>query len=122
MAHGPDRGAGEALPASTRASRVRLGLPIAAVSVTTRVPVADMAVTDRLLMPGLIVDRMLDVADFSAGSIKTTPDIGGRWRSDYVEGVVRGLTGFIVLLDASNIFSAEDETFAFSDLRRAARA
>lgn len=114
---------GEAIPMVDL--RIRLGLPAAAVGVTTRVLVVDVPAADgpgggRLLTLGLIVDRVLDVAEFPAASIETTPDIGVRWRSDYIEGVVRRTNGFVVLLAASNIFSAEDGTLAFPDLDQAA--
>lgn len=109
---------GEAIPMVDL--RVRLGLPAAAVAVTTRVLVVDVVIDGRALTLGLIVDRVLDVADFAASSIETTPDIGVRWRSDYIEGVVRRPDGFVVLLAASNIFSADDGALALSDLGQAA--
>lgn len=109
---------GEAIPMIDL--RIRLGLPAAAVAVTTRVLVVDVPAAERTLTLGLIVDRVLDVADFPAASIETTPDIGVRWRSDYIAGVVRRPSGFVVLLAASCIFSAEDAMLAFPDVGQAA--
>lgn len=114
---------GEAIPMVDL--RVRLGMATAAIGVTTRVLVVDVPVGAgtadggaRQLTLGLIVDRVLDVASFPAAAIETTPDIGVRWRSDYIDGVVRRPDGFVVLLAAGPIFSGDDD--ALADLDRAA--
>lgn len=125
---------GEAIPMVDL--RVRLGMAAAAIGVTTRVLVVDVPVGAgaagdgmagdgmagdgaeggvRQLTLGLIVDRVLDVASFPAASIETTPDIGVRWRSDYIDGVVRRPDGFVVLLAAGPIFSGDDDAFVALD-------
>jgi purine-binding chemotaxis protein CheW len=115
---------GEAIPMVDL--RIRLGMAAAAIGVTTRVLVVDVPVGAgtaadgaddgaRQLTLGLIVDRVLDVASFPAGAIETTPDIGVRWRSDYIDGVVRRPDGFVVLLAAGPIFSGDDDAFVALD-------
>ncbi len=42
---------------------------------------------------------------FTAEQIETAPDIGVRWRSDYIAGVVRRSNGFVVLIDLARLFS-----------------
>jgi purine-binding chemotaxis protein CheW len=129
MPHGPDWLAGlidvrgEAI--AMLDLRIRLGMPAAAVSETTRVLVVDVPAGDgagggRTLTLGLVVDRVLDVADFAAASIETTPDIGVRWRFAHIDGVVRRPDGFVVLLAASKILAGEDAVPAFPDLDQAA--
>ncbi len=108
---------GEAIPIADLG--VRLGLPAAAIGVTTRILVVDVAVAGRTLTLGLVVDRVLDVATFAGEDVEAAPDIGVRWRSDYIDGVVRRPDGFVVLLAAPRIFSAEDGA-VFSALDRAA--
>lgn len=109
---------GEAVPMVDL--RVRLGMAAAEIGMTTRVLVIDVPLDDRSLTLGLIVDRVLDVASFAAATVETTPDIGVRWRSDYIEGVIRRQDGFVVLLAAANIFSAEDGALALSAVDQAA--
>ncbi len=109
---------GEAVPMVDL--RVRLGLDPAAIGLTTRILVIDVPLEGRSVTLGLIVDRVLDVASFAGSAIETTPDIGVRWRSDYIEGVIRRQDGFVVLLAAANIFSAEDGALALSGLDQAA--
>ena len=100
--------------------RVRLGLSAAEIGLTTRVLVVDVPVGEIRLTLGLIVDRVLDVASFPAASIEAAPEIGVRWRSDYIEGVVRRPDGFVVLLAAARIFSSDDGAIALSALDQAA--
>jgi purine-binding chemotaxis protein CheW len=109
---------GEAVPMVDL--RVRLGLVAAEVGLTTRILVIDVPLEARSVTLGLIVDRVLDVASFAASAIETTPDIGVRWHSDYIEGVIRLQDTFVVLLAAANIFSAEDGALALSGLEQAA--
>jgi purine-binding chemotaxis protein CheW len=109
---------GEAVPMVDL--RIRLGLAAAEIGVTTRILVIDVPLDDRPLKLGLLVDRVLDVASFAWSTIETAPDIGVRWRSDYIDGVVRRQDGFVVLLAAASIFSAEDEALALSGLDQAA--
>lgn len=110
---------GEAIPMIDL--RVRLGLSAATVSPMTRILVVDVDCGDRPLTLGVIVDRVLDVATFAGDAIETTPDIGIRWRSDYIDGIVRNGTGngFVVLLAPARVFQAEDGAIDFSTLAAA---
>lgn len=95
--------------------RVRLGLAPAPVTPTTRVLVVEVALADRSITLGLVVDRVLDVSSIARSSIEAAPDIGVRWRSEYIEGVVRRAGQFIVLLDVPQIFEADGEAFTIAE-------
>lgn len=90
--------------------RLRLGLPPAEPTALTRILIVELATggddTPRLL--GLLIDRALVVSAFARSAIEPAPEIGVRWRSDYITGVVRGDNGFTVLVDIPRILSAED--------------
>ncbi|MFT3978520.1 MAG: chemotaxis protein CheW [Sphingomonas bacterium] len=88
--------------------RVKLGLSPAVPSPATRILVVDVPLADRVLTLGLVVDRVLEVSSFAADAIEPAPDIGVAWPSDYIAGVVRRADGFVVLVDASRIFSAAE--------------
>jgi len=105
---------GQAVP--TVDLRVRLGMSSAAVTLATRVLVVDLPIDGRTLTLGLVVDRVLDVSTFTQAQIEPKPDIGVRWKSDYLRGIVRRADGFVVLLDVSAIFAdAEDVATFLSD-------
>ncbi len=99
--------------------RVRLGMAVAATTLATRILVVDAALGDRVLTLGLVVDRVLDVSVFTPADVEDVPDIGIRWQSDYIQGVVRRQGGFILLLNLTRVVAAEDG-FMLSSLDSAA--
>lgn len=88
--------------------RARLGLPVAEPTLSTRVLIVDVPLADRTVSLGLVVDRVLAVTTFTRDRLEAAPDIGTRWRSDYIQGVIREPDGFVVLIDVAEIFSRDD--------------
>lgn len=88
--------------------RLRLGMPHLEPSPSTRILVVDVPIADRVLMLGLVVDRVLEVSTFRSDQIGAAPDIGVRWPSEYIAGVVKRNEGFVVLVDVARIFSVDD--------------
>ena len=89
--------------------RVRLGLAPAEVTLTTRILVVDMPGSDGApIALGLVVDRVLDVSTFAADAIEGSPELGGRWRSQQIEAILRRGAGFVALLDPVRLFGADD--------------
>ncbi|MFW2345171.1 MAG: chemotaxis protein CheW, partial [Brevundimonas mediterranea] len=62
------------------------------------------------------------VAVFTAEQIEPSPDIGVKWRSDSISGVVRRVDGFVVLIDLPRLLSSTDTVSLASvpDVDRAA--
>ena len=89
--------------------RARLGLSPVEPTLTTRILVVDLVgAGDVPLSLGLVVDRVLDVSIFAADMIEDSPGIGGRWRSQQIEAILRRGTGFVALLDPGRLFAADD--------------
>jgi len=88
--------------------RLRLGLPRAEPTPATRILVVDVPLADRTLVLGLVVDRVLEVSSIHTDQLEAAPDIGVRWPSDYISGVVKREGGFVVLVDMTKIFSAQE--------------
>ena len=88
--------------------RVRLGMAPADATLATRVLVVDVPVgRDAPLALGLVVDRVMDVSTFGPASVGASPDIGGRWRSEQIEAILRRDAGFVALLDAARLFGSD---------------
>ena len=101
--------------------RVRLGLAPADVTLTTRILVVDMPGSDGApIALGLVVDRVLDVSTFAADAIEGSPELGGRWRSQQIEAILRRGAGFVALLDPVRLFGAEGLDAALGGLGLAA--
>jgi purine-binding chemotaxis protein CheW len=88
--------------------RLKLGLTKTVPTPHTRVLVLDIPMQDRLLSLGLVADRVFEVTPFRKDQIEQAPDIGIRWRSDYISGVVRRDTGFVVIIDLARLLSSDD--------------
>jgi purine-binding chemotaxis protein CheW len=92
--------------------RLRLGMSRTEKTPHTRILVLDVPVADRVLALGLVADRVYEVVPFRKDQIETAPDIGVRWRSDYIAGVVRRDTGFVVIIDLARLFSDSGSALA----------
>lgn len=100
--------------------RLRLGLPQAEPTLATRILILDVPLEDRLLTLGVVIDRVLRVSAYETARIEAAPDIGVRWRSDYITGVVRQEDGFVVIVDIARIFTSAEADLLASPATRAA--
>lgn len=88
--------------------RLKLGLQPRDAGADTRILVLDVPVDGHDLSLGLIADRVFEVTALDAGSIAPPPEIGTRWRSDYIAGIGRRGDSFVVIFDLSRLLSSED--------------
>jgi purine-binding chemotaxis protein CheW len=88
--------------------RVKLGLPAVAVSENTRILVLEAMIGDRPVVLGLIADRVIEVISLNLEEVEPTPEIGLRWRSDYISGIGRRNEGFVIIFNLPNLFSQEE--------------
>jgi purine-binding chemotaxis protein CheW len=88
--------------------RLKLGMPHVEPTLSTRILVLDIPVEGRMLSLGLVADRVIEVAAFTADQIEPAPDIGVPWRSEYIRGVVRREHGFVVLFDLARLLTSQE--------------
>jgi purine-binding chemotaxis protein CheW len=91
--------------------RVKLGLPATAITDGTRIMVLEVPLGDRQLVLGLVADRVYEVAPLDDGRLEPPPDIGTRWRSDYIQGVGRRRESFVVVLNLGRLFASDEQAF-----------
>ncbi|HWU01877.1 MAG TPA: chemotaxis protein CheW [Novosphingobium sp.] len=90
--------------------RLRLGLPRIDPTPLTRILILEVPRDGKVLLLGLVIDRALVVASFTPKQIEQAPEIGVRWRSDYITGVIRQEGGFVVLIDMARVLTSQDAT------------
>ncbi|KPF90850.1 chemotaxis protein CheW [Novosphingobium sp. AAP83] len=100
--------------------RIRFGLPSAEPTEMTRILILEVPQNGRGLTIGLLIDKALNVSTFPRASIEQSPDIGVRWQSDYIEGVVRDENGFVVLVDIARVLTTDDTMLLADVVREAA--
>lgn len=91
--------------------RVKLGLSAAAATEHSRIIVLDVPMGARRMVLGLLADRVFEVAALKDQSITPPPDIGVRWRSDYIRGIGRHNENFVIVLDLEKLFSGEEAAY-----------
>lgn len=88
--------------------RVKLGLPAVTATDQTRIVVLEAEVAGRPLSLGLVADRVFEVTALDEHAIDPPPEIGVRWRSDYIRGVGRRNGAFVVIFDLARLLTGED--------------
>jgi purine-binding chemotaxis protein CheW len=88
--------------------RTKLGLAPEPPTPSTRILVLDVPLEDRILSLGLVADRVIEVVAIAEAAIEPAPDIGVRWRSEYIAGVVRRETGFVVLFEIARLLASQE--------------
>jgi purine-binding chemotaxis protein CheW len=88
--------------------RAKLGLPTVEPTEMTRILVLEVTIAGRQLVLGLVADRVIEVMALSASEIEPAPDIGVRWRSDYILGVGHRDGKFVIIFNVSRLFTEED--------------
>ena len=88
--------------------RGKLGLPAIPPTETTRILVLEVSIAGRALVLGLVADRVIEVMALGAGEIEPAPEIGVRWRSDYILGVGHRDGRFVIIFNLARLFSEKD--------------
>ena len=90
------------------ALRLKLGLPAASITDDTRILVLEIDVEGRQLVVGLLADRVFEVAEFEIDGLEAAPDVGVRWKSEYIRGIGRLRGEFVIIFDVEHLLSSED--------------
>ncbi|MGB3813202.1 MAG: chemotaxis protein CheW [Shinella sp.] len=102
--------------------RLRLGMTKTERTPHTRALVLDVPIGEKAITLGLVADRVYEVIPFRDDEIEGAPDIGVRWPSDYIAGVVRRNGGFVVIVDLARLFSSTEVAMMGTANRLAATA
>ena len=90
------------------ALRLKLGLPAASITDDTRILVLEIDVEGRQLVVGLLADRVFEVAEFELDALEAAPDVGVRWKSEYIRGIGRLRGDFVIIFDMEHLLSSAD--------------
>lgn len=88
--------------------RLKLGLPAVSITDDTRILVLEIDVKGRQLVVGLLADQVFEVAEFEIDGLEAAPDVGVRWKSEYIRGIGRLRGEFVIIFDMEHLLSSED--------------
>lgn len=89
--------------------RMKLGVPATEQTSHTRILVLECAIAGRNLALGLLADRVFEVTALDAGEVISSPEIGQRWNSAYIDRIGRRGAEFVIVLDLARLFSTDTQ-------------
>lgn len=87
--------------------RVRLGMPCAANTIDTRIVVIETVVQDEPTILGILAEKVYEVTEIDWAAVEQTPKVGMRWRSEFIRGIGRRGSDFLIVLDIERILAAD---------------
>jgi len=88
--------------------RLKFGLPEAEKTVNTCIIIIEVTVDGETTVLGALVDSVQEVLDLEPGQIEPAPRIGTRLRTDFIKGMGKRDSRFLMILDIDKIFSADE--------------
>lgn len=89
-------------------SRIKFGLPVTEDTVNTCIIVMNIDLDGQNITLGLIVDAVKEVLEIDMASIQNVPEIGSKYKSEFIEGMVKTNDQFIMILNIALLFSIQE--------------
>ena len=88
--------------------RQKLGYSFTEITNNTCIIVFDTTIGKESLLVGAIVDTVQAVIEFEEKEIMPPPNIGSKFRSDFIIGITNQIDTFIMVLDIDAVFSFDE--------------
>ena len=79
-------------------------------TVDSRIVVMELFLDNDQTVLGAMADSVHDVMDLETENIEPPPNIGARWRTEFIKGIGKNNEEFIIILDIDRIFSTNELT------------
>lgn len=89
-------------------TRLKFDMPETEYTNNTCILVLDVVVNNDAVQVGALVDSVQEVLEFKEDDMQPPPSIGTKYKSDFIEGVVKFEEEFIMVLNMDLIFSSDD--------------
>lgn len=87
--------------------RIAFGMEQTPPSIDSRIIVVEIPLSDVSTVVGLLADKVYEVTTIGHATIEATPDIGMRWRPDFITGISKHDDGFIIIPNIVRIFAGD---------------
>ena len=78
--------------------RTKFGMEMAESTVHARIIVMEITIDDKTTVLVAIADSVNDVLEIDPNDIEPPPEIGSRWRSEFIKGIGKHNGNFIMIL------------------------
>ncbi len=89
-------------------TRVKFDMSLITDTVNTCIMVLNIQMDNDTLVLGALVDAVQEVLEIGAEQIKAAPSIGSKYKSEFIEGMVKINEQFIMILDMDKVFSSNE--------------
>ena len=87
---------------------LKFGLASAETTIESRIVVLELTHEGEAVVVGVLTDSVHDVIEIDSEHIESSPQMGTRWRTDFVTGIGKYKDQFILLLDIDRVFANRD--------------
>jgi purine-binding chemotaxis protein CheW len=89
-------------------SRKKFGMTSTEFTVNTCIAVISVEVNNEQITIGALIDEVQEVMEINKEDIHPSPSIGSKYRSEFIEGMVKIEERFIMILNIDELFSSEE--------------
>ncbi|MBT1705062.1 chemotaxis protein CheW [Chryseosolibacter indicus] len=89
-------------------ARLKFGLPRIDDTVNTCVMVLSIECEEQKITIGALVDAVQEVLEIDRKDIQPAPSIGSKYRTEFIDGMVKRNDDFIMVLDLDLVFSQDE--------------
>ena len=89
-------------------TRIKFGLPAVEDTINTCIIVLDIEMDGNHINIGTVVDAVQEVLEIEAGQVQPAPTIGSKYKSEFIDGMVKMNDQFIMMLNLDKVFSSNE--------------
>jgi purine-binding chemotaxis protein CheW len=87
---------------------VKLGLSARVPTDQTRIVVLEVPQGGKTLYLGLLTDHVFEVTGLDEQALEAAPDVGVRWKSEYIKAIGRRKGAFVIVFDLERLLSSDE--------------
>lgn len=95
--------------------RTKLGLRPVPPTEHTLIVVLEAILGGRMRLIGLVADQVFEVTQLTEAEAEALPEVGVRWRSEYIRSIRHHRGAFVIILDLAHLFSDDEATQVTSE-------
>ncbi len=88
-------------------TRIQFGIEPTPTSSSSCIIILEVEVNDQNILIGNLVDAVSEVIDIEKEKILPTPDIGGKYKSEFLSGVINSEDKFIMILNIRELLTSD---------------
>lgn len=88
-------------------TRVQFGMVSKPPSSSSCIIILEVDVNDQNILIGNLIDAVSEVIDIENDKILPAPDIGGKYKSEFISGVIHADNRFIMILNIQELFKSD---------------